>query len=229
MWDGKSTLVSRNGIPFRTPKSLISCLPKGIVLDGELWIDRDMFHDTVSVIRTRDEWIPLIKFMVFDAWNLSIRDFAFLERMKYLQSNFDFSDSVRLVENHSLPEGSSSIPTILSDVLASGGEGIMLRDPNGLYREGRQSASKSPLLKVKPFLDDEAEVIDVSLTHGRKGSVTVKDNQGRIFKIGSGFRDLKSEAPPEVGSLITFAYTSRHAGGIPRFPRYIRTRSDDGL
>lgn len=229
MWDGKGSLISRNGNRFRAPKSFTECLPKGIVLDGELWIDRGMFLDTVSVIRTRDVWTPLVKFMIFDVWSPSLRKFGYADRVSSLFNIGPLGDHVKIVPYHVLRDR-NDIPALLKSVLKNGGEGLMIRDPRGLYRGGREAPSKSSILKVKPFIDEEAEVLSVDLSHGRKGSITVRDTTGRVFKIGSGFRDVRSEPPPEVGSMITFGYTSRHAdSGIPRFPRYIRTRSDFGL
>ena len=229
MWDGRRDLVSRNGVVFKAPVSFTSSLPRGITLDGELWIDRGMFHDTVSVIRTRPVWTPLVKFMIFDVWSPEIKNLCFLDRFSWFQNSSHFSrldDHVRMVKSLPLLTGHpDEIRTLMSDILNKGGEGLILRDPSGMYIPGRQSASRSGILKVKPFLDDEGQVISVSLGAGRKGSVTVRDTAGRIFKIGSGFRS--SEPPPEIGSVITFGFTSRHEDtGIPRFPRFVRARSD---
>lgn len=230
MWDGIGSLISRNGNRFRAPKSFTESLPKGMVLDGELWIDRGMFLDTVSVIRTRDMWTPLVKFMVFDVWSSSLRNIGYIDRVSSLTNIGPFGDHVKIVPSHPLSDSSSNIPDLLESVLKKGGEGLMIRDPYGVYRGGRESASRSSILKVKPFIDEEAEVLKVDLSHGRKGSITVRDTSGCVFKIGSGFKDVRSESPPEVGSIITFGYTARHAdSGIPRFPRYIRTRSDFDL
>ena len=43
--------------------------------------------------------------------------------------------------------------------LNAGYEGLMLRDPNGIYKFGRSSVKENILLKVKEFMDDEAEII----------------------------------------------------------------------
>jgi DNA ligase-1 len=234
MWDGKRDLVSRNGIVFKSPGDFTATLPKGIMLDGELWIDRGMFHDTVSLIRTHPVWSPMIKFMIFDIWSPQVKNMNFRDRLSWLRESKEFEqldDHVRLVDTHSLESCTQEeIYSNMEHILSQGGEGLILRDPQGLYTPGRQSPLRSPILKVKPFLDDEGEVLDVSLLTGRRGSVTVRDTCGRVFKIGSGFRDISSEPPPTVGSVITFGFTSRHENtGIPRFPRYIRSRSDFGL
>ena len=43
--------------------------------------------------------------------------------------------------------------------LDDGYEGLMLRAPDGPYKFGRSTVKENTLLKVKNFLDDEAEVI----------------------------------------------------------------------
>lgn len=228
MWDGRGSLISRNGRILKAPSEFTASLPRGIVLDGELWVDRGMFSDTVSVLRTKDTWSSLVHFKIFDVWDKKLKATGYSERM----DRFEKTGFLRNCETHislhsSIPLQKSCITDLLSTIIEQGGEGLILRDPGAPYQPGRRAASKSCMLKVKPFLDAEAEVLDVGLIQGRKGSITVKDTDGRIFKIASGFRDTKSEAPPSVGDIITFGYTSRfESSGIPRFPRYIRNRTD---
>jgi DNA ligase-1 len=234
IWDSRRGLISRNGIAFTSPGSFTCTLPKGVLLDGELWIDRGMFHDVVSVIRTRSSWTPLVKYKVFDVWSPYIRDLGYRDRIEWLQNEPFFKeldDHISLVDSKPLIRGDPvEVALLLESVLALGGEGLILRDPNGKYECGRKAPNKSSILKVKPFLDEEAQVLRVSLNYGRKGSVTVRDRRGRVFKIGSGFGELDAQNPPSVGSIITFGYTSRNPDtGTPRFPRYIRTRSDVDL
>jgi DNA ligase-1 len=78
---------------------------------------------------------------------------------------------------------------MLVEVIAKGGEGVMLRDPESKY-EGKRS---DKLLKVKKFDDAEATVIGHEKGTGRcsgmLGALRVKDDHGIFFKIGSGFND----------------------------------------
>ena len=50
----------------------------------------------------------------------------------------------------------------LSDILAKGGEGVMLRDPQSLYKVGRSQG----LRKLKPFFDTEVKVLKNNYPHG---------------------------------------------------------------
>jgi DNA ligase-1 len=50
--------------------------------------------------------------------------------------------------------------------------------------------------------------------------------QGVEFHLGSGLSDALREAPPPLGSVVTFTYRGRTAGGVPRFASYLRRRDD---
>ena len=229
MWDGKGNLVSRAGKHFRVPSNMREKLPKNVVLDGELWMDRGMFTDTVSMIRTRENWDSVVQYKVFDIYSKEFQWSSYSERMRLLETLLPVgADNVSI--HASAPIEQDEIVNIafhLNSILSQGGEGIIIRDPNALYSPGRRSARLSPILKVKPSLDAEAAVVEVNLRRGRKGSVTVRNSEGKLFRIGSGFRDLHVQDPPVVGDVITYGYTSMHAeSGLPRFPRFIRIRSD---
>lgn len=74
-WDGKQ-LISRNGNPFAAPAWFTRHFPEQ-VLDGELWLGRGQYQQTVSVVTRKqphDGWREL-KFMVFDLPN-NVQSFA---------------------------------------------------------------------------------------------------------------------------------------------------------
>ena len=232
MWDGRGNLLSRNGHILKCPKSFTESLPRGLVLDGELWIDRNMFEDVVSVVRNRPDNWNLINYKIFDVYSKSFSSIPYRTRVGELAGILGSSQPPFISVHPCEPICNSS--TIIRDrlgtILGQGGEGLILRDPDALYSPGRKSPRISPILKVKPFFDAEAEVIQVNLFPGRKGSILVRDVFGNFFRIGSGLRDISQEPPPAVGSIITYAYTSRNQStGTPRFPRYIRQRLDYDL
>ena len=54
IWDGKN-FRSKNGNVFVAPKSFKDAMPKGVILDGELWMGREKFRETSKVLR-REKW-----------------------------------------------------------------------------------------------------------------------------------------------------------------------------
>ncbi|HJZ90046.1 MAG TPA: WGR domain-containing protein, partial [Gemmataceae bacterium] len=44
--------------------------------------------------------------------------------------------------------------------------------------------------------------------------------------VGTGFSDKQREAPPPIGSIITFRYQELSDAGVPRFPSFVGVRID---
>src|SRR5207253_10200568 len=66
-WNGERFL-SRQGNPFYAPNWFVAGLPK-IPLDGELWIGRNTFQRTVSIVRRQNggEHWRQVRYVLFDA------------------------------------------------------------------------------------------------------------------------------------------------------------------
>lgn len=223
-WDGKQFL-SRQGNQYLAPDWFTAGLPKE-PLDGELWLDRKAFQRTVSIVRRQDkneQWRQ-IRYVVFDAPAMSD---PFEKRITYLNEfvrelNHEFVTAL----DQTLCRGVSHLKEELERVESLGGEGLMLRQPASKYVAGRSSS----LLKVKTFHDAEAEVIGhqpgAGRHKGRMGALQVRLADGTEFSVGTGFSDAQRDAPPGVGSVITFRYQELSDGGVPRFPSYVGVRSE---
>jgi DNA ligase-1 len=46
------------------------------------------------------------------------------------------------------------------------------------------------------------------------------------FKLGTGFSDAEREAPPPVGSWVTYRYRGHTDKGLPRFASFLRAATD---
>jgi DNA ligase-1 len=53
--------------------------------------------------------------------------------------------------------------------------------------------------------------------------------EGTKFSVGTGFTDAQRNNPPAVGSIITFRYQELSDRGVPRFPSFVRVRTDANL
>lgn len=223
-WDGKR-LISRLGNEFYAPDWFLDSMPQ-VALDGELFMGRKMFQETVSIVRRQDRpttW-EKIKYLVFDSPS---------HKGKFEDRMWDIETLLRgdLIGKHILfvPQiqckGLDHLLKELDRVQKLGGEGLMLREPKSLY-EGTRS---STLLKVKTFLDDEAVVTDYEKGKGRHvgrtGALWVTWNK-KEFKLGTGLSDKERENPPKVGTVVSFKYQELSTDGIPRFPVYMGQRID---
>jgi DNA ligase-1 len=226
LWDGKR-FVSRQGNPFVAPQWFCKEMPDA-VLDGELWIGRRAFQQTVSVVRSRggnDGWTK-VRFLVFDAPALSAvweKRMAFLERLLPDESQ---QGALAIAVEHVRCDGVAHLRKQLKKVEKAGGEGLMLREPGSAYEAGRSST----LLKVKSFLDAEATVLEHQQGQGKfrglMGALVVELADGTRFSVGTGFSDRERANPPAVGSVITFRYQELSKDGVPRFPSFVRVASD---
>ncbi|MBA3396408.1 MAG: DNA ligase [Deltaproteobacteria bacterium] len=223
-WDGEA-FVSRLGNKFFAPDWFVADLPAD-TLDGELWVGRKMFQKTTSIVRSGaagQEWRN-VHYVVFDAPNAKG---GFEERLAHAQHVL-----TRAAAPHARPldhvrcEGFAHLKDELARVEALGGEGLMLRRPGSNYEIGRSTS----LLKVKTFHDAEARVVGhapgAGKHKGRLGAL-ICELPGKVrFNVGTGFTDLERQAPPAIGSIITFRYQELSDDGVPRFPSYVGERVD---
>jgi DNA ligase 1 len=71
--------------------------------------------------------------------------------------------------------------TFEEDFLDLGYEGLIIRDPNGLYKEGRSTIREGGLLRLKRFVEEEALVI--GLVEGQENN-----NEPLINELGNTYR-----------------------------------------
>lgn len=224
-WDGKK-FISRLGNEYHAPEWFKGELPD-IVLDGELFVGRKRFQETVSAVRklvpTDSEW-ENVKFMIFDAPEAGG---PFEDRMAYLKAEIEerlgnCGGRVEIVKQVKC-KGADDLEKHLRRLEALGAEGVMLREAGSLYEAGRSHTC----LKVKTFFDDEAEVIGHTAGRGkhkgRVGALVCKWN-GVEFEVGTGLTDKQRESPPNIGSKITFRYQELSTEGVPRFPSFVTAR-----
>ena len=224
-WDGER-LISRGGNAFAAPSWFTADLP-AVPLDGELWVGRGQFEETVSIVTRHvphDGW-RRVRYMVFD---LPTDPGTFDVRLQNLHAAVAASPNkfLDVIPQYKVA-GHKTLLEKLDAVVAGGGEGLMLHRGDSRYRGGRSA----DLLKLKRFDDAEGIVIAHNPGRGRleglMGSVTIRTAQGVVVKVGSGFSDEERRNPPPIGATITFRHQGFTASGKPRFPVFWRLRSDE--
>jgi DNA ligase len=223
-WDGKQ-LLSRDGHVFAAPAWFTKDFP-AIPLDGELWIGRERFEETASVVRKQQphEGWRTVRLMVFD---LPEHGGTFDDRvlaMKRIGTQVH-SLHFRIIEQETFTS-EEALRQRLQTAIAQGGEGLILHRKTAHYASGRSQ----DLLKLKPFTDAEATVIGYRPGKGKYsghvGSLKVRTDQGIVFFIGTGLSDAQRHDPPPLQSRITFRYQGFTKNGIPRFPVFLRIRDE---
>jgi DNA ligase-1 len=226
-WDGKQ-MLSKNGNRFYPPAAFIRDLPP-FPVEGEIWGGRDTFEQTVSIVKQQqphDGWLQL-KFAIFD---VPLASGGFTERLAKANDWFAAQPSAyAFVIEQVTVRDQFHLQQELQRVERLAGEGLIVRKADALYAAGRSSE----VLKVKNYHDAEATVLahlpGKGRNQGRLGALLVALADGTQFKLGSGFSDADRQSPPPVGTVVTFKFYGKFQSGIPRFPSFLRIRSDQGV
>ena len=224
-WDGRR-LHTRGGQPITPPAWFTAGWPK-VAMDGELWIGRGRFDEVSGLVRAGkadgSAW-RRVRFMVFDLPDHPGNFDARVMRMRTLLGTARVSWLQPVVQYR--VANAAELDARLKQVVANGGEGLMLHHRNARYRVGRSDC----FLKDKPHEDAEARVVAHTPGKGKYtgmlGALVVQQVDGRQFRLGSGFTDAQRSAPPPIGSLVTYRYNGLTSKGLPRFARFLRIRHE---
>ncbi len=226
-WDGEK-LLTRTGHAIRPPGWFTANWPH-IPLDGELWAGRGRFAQASATVRTArpddDAWRQM-RFMVFD---LPAHGGPFSERLAALDALVTSLQIpwLQVIEQFRVADH-AELEAKLREVLAKGGEGLMLHRASSRYRAG----PSDDLLKYKLHQRAAARVAGHLPGKGRYegmlGALLVERADGLRFRIGTGFTDEQRLHPPPIGSWITYEYSGFTAHDIPRFARFIGMGNDEG-
>lgn len=225
-WDGKQ-LWFRSGRSIHAPDWFTRGFP-GTPLDGELWLGHNQFDRLSAIVRKTkpvdEEWRE-IRYMLFEAPDAPG---SFTLRIAALKTRVDQARIpwLQVIDQFRVPDR-TALQARLDGVIASGGEGLMLHRADAPYHAGRSA----DLLKLKPFLDQEATVIahipGKGRHSGRMGSLLVRDANGHEFRLGNGFTDAQRMNPPAIGTIVTYKYQGLTKKGLPRFASFLRIREAD--
>lgn len=217
-WNGKE-LLSKNGNKIHAPLTFTKKFPN-FALDGELWTKRNDFENIQSIVldKTPSTQWKEIKYNIFEAPK-SEGDFR--QRLKKIKTWFDEnkSNNVRIVKQV-VCKNKKHLYSYLEEVLSLKGEGLIVKNPNLAYVSKRSSNS----LKVHTYKDMEGKIIKINYTKTLMKSLTLKLENGIIFKLGNGFTKVERKNPPKVGAMVTFKYLRLNKNGIPRFASFKRIR-----
>lgn len=187
------TMYSRGGIIIDIPDRIRDYLTlQKLTVDGEFWMQRNSLKKIVNATQSNKNSVYWkgVKFYVFDIHSNK----TFQERYKIIQK-FPFFCKQK-------PITLKNIPIKLKDVVENGGEGLVIRNPVGLYKNYGRSMD---VIKVKPH------TVGSGIYLGKNEFKEL--STGQIFKIRGKFMILKPD------DKISFVYTGRTSRGKPQYPR----------
>lgn len=227
--------------------------------DGELVAGistgQGVFHRTTSAVMS-EGGTPPVTFWVFDRFDKAHE--PYIERIRHLppEQDLDPDELIRVRPlKHVLIRTRNQLDRYEAICLQKGYEGVMVRDPQGLYKFGRSGKTDKWLCKIKRFEDAEAECIGVveqmrndnpqvlnelgrmkrsshkanKVAKGTLGTLVCRTPAGVAFEIGTGMSEAERArlwARPPLGKSIKYKFQPTGIKDKPRFPVYIGIRED---
>ena len=149
--------------------------------------------------------------------------------------------SIKRVENYKV-NNPIEVKTLFDEFLLEGYEGAIARKDHGIYEYSYSSHRSKDLIKIKPYLDDEFEI--VGFTQGVAGSnvgaiiwiCCAHNNKDLTFTVVPNMKtkerkDLykklienELESAKYIGKKLTVSYSELSSDGIPQQPKGVVIR-----
>lgn len=179
-------------------------------LDGELIVGpptaEDVFNRTQSQVMTRLGGITDANYYVFDCPLLA--GGAFVSRLDIAMHIAAGQPRVKLIK-HVILKDWDAVLAYEAKQVGLGYEGICLRDPRGLHKQGRSTLRELGLVAIKRFVDVEAIIVD---TYEQKENT----NEQKINELGQLKRS--SHKAGKVGKDTLGGFTVRQLFDVHNDP-----------
>jgi len=218
---------SRNNTIFQPVPTLVKELEPyflenpGLVLDGELYHHSFGFQKITSIVRKQDHpEKDLLQYHIYDV----ICDGSYMKRYDIIRKINGSQVVCVETKKATSREEIESLHTHYTDL---GYEGIMIRNPDGLYHQKTRSKD---LLKYKKFKDGEFLVI--GHTEGKHGipvfTCMTNDKTFGVMMKCTTFKkqEMLQNVSDYYNKYLTVKYQELSEEGIPRFPVGIGFRCD---
>lgn len=211
-------LLSRSmkPIPNLFTQAMFGTDPDLAGLDGELIVGSptaaDVYRKTNSAV-SRKEGAEQVSFHVFDRYDMPSADYTFRRESVAIAVDNSFTPDIVVVPSKYCYE-MEDLDNAEAEFLEQGYEGVILRNPESLYKNGRSTCKEQGMLKLKRFEDSEAVILSMEeemenrneakqnelgqtarsahkenlVGKNRMGALVVRDvKSGVEFKCGTGF------------------------------------------
>ncbi|NQE37290.1 hypothetical protein [Microcoleus asticus] len=207
-------------------------------LDGELYIPGEPFDRISGIARSTKTTATVVEakqrveFRIFAIGFTQYPNIPAADEYSQIQQIFPTMGKVSYVPQRLIENNPLVIQAEADSIKASGqsAEGIMLRNPNSVYFQGRSIA----LLKVKNFVKAQLQVVGFTKGSGKYGkslgNLLVSGNiDGRTVnsRVGTGFTDLErstifANQADYFGRTIEIIHLGVNATGALRHPVFNR-------
>lgn len=215
------------------------------VFDGELYSTEISFNEISSILRSEDKPIPEhMHYHIFDGmhlseWKIQRCGRPYVERYRNAEmrvyTKFNEENRLRMVP-YKMVNSHIFAKLYYGECLEQGHEGLMLKDPSACYHWKRVRLSSGVMMKYKPEVTYDLEIIDVlpgkegTKYESTTGDIVVNFN-GVEVGVGSGLTDaLRDEIWANkdafIGQVVEIMAMEVTPDGSLRHPRFKRMRPD---
>lgn len=222
-------------------------------LDGELIVgdptSPTCYRDTVSMVMA-DNKVFDFTYHVFDLWSHSELPFV-ARKQKLVSLVASLRNPYISVVQHECIEHRTQLDEYEAYAVSVGHEGVMLNSMYSAYKFGRATTRGGELLKVKRFVDSEAEIIGIEeemfngneaeknelgrtkrstakaglVGKGTMGALIVRDLKTKVeFNIGTGFTAADRAASWPLGTIVKYKSFPVGVKDKPRHPVFLGLR-----
>ena len=233
--EGEPVWSSRGGKTYPVPTHLVNTLKElheqGFnSLDGEAYIHGVKLQNIQSCVKKTNDLTSQVTYQVFDVpsdkvWCERLKDLEDVEKLLWETIHVDVVIQELCIKR--------DLDSMLMKYLELDYEGVMLRNPKGLY--AFQNKRSNDLLKYKLFKDSEAKVIDCKCDKNGQGLFTTEwaspyNNEVVNFELsmnGSHEENTYENLKQRIGEWVTFKFQDYTEAGVPTFARGLHFRECD--
>jgi ATP-dependent DNA ligase len=199
-----------------------------VELDGELYIhgmDFSEIHSRVGRTENIHHNSDSVEFHIFDVVSTGSQAIRSMEASKLIP----YMPNIKLVFTTLVESSINAIMGQLDIFISSGYEGIIVRNPYGMYKRSRST----DIMKFKPKKEDIYEIVGFKeeldkygIPKDSLGAFICSGNDGTPFGIGTGFtadqRKIYWEQRESLlGMYCKVKYQNITPKHVPRFPVYV--------
>lgn len=214
---------SRYGLERKLPdhfQDIVDLVDYG-TYDGELMVPGQKSHNVVELEKSKD--LVFVAFDVLQDGDLSLLEFSWLLRRQILEELvFRLDGPIRL--SHPVQcLNKQQVLNIYNEIVDAGGEGLILKNPDGEYFPGKRP--KNQWIKMKTVRTAVLEII--GFAPGRNGPFSKAVLEGDDLKrttvkvLNDALLAEVHQNPQKfIGKRLRIEYTERYEGGKYRHPRW---------
>ncbi len=200
----------------------------GLALDGELYTTDMPFEELAGLIKKKKltevdvQRTRLVKYHIYDIVSAVPYSERHARIVDLLSPNAHAHAHLEVVHTQLIPD-LPAFKQAFGDYVASGYEGIMLRNVAGVYRQNYRSHD---LQKYKEFVESEYPIVGFKEAAGRDAGtviwvcVTAEEREFSVRPRGTQEqrRQWFQDGHKYVGKLLTVIYQELSELNVPRFP-----------